>query len=200
MARMTIPDEDLPNGSVKLTLPDNLTLRERFMDFYWALKRYEDTGLEPSAFERLVFGAETPFEIASDAEIHRLKNENTLLIKKLAAEKKKKEVAFIIPCEFIDTCPSADGLCENSEAARLRCMPFVQISIKRLTAERDAEKKRADAADHKLEGIKQTLRNAYSSREKTSNYAELAVSYGLAIGNMMIMAGIGAPSCAESEE
>lgn len=39
---------------------------------------------------------------------------------------------MITPCEYIDTCPSASGWCQNGEEARKMCMPFVQEAIQQL--------------------------------------------------------------------
>lgn len=52
----------------------------------------------------------------------------------------------ITPCEYITACPCASGWCNNGESAQSQCMPFLQSALKRLAGERDAEKKRADAA------------------------------------------------------
>ncbi|MCE5342560.1 MAG: hypothetical protein LLF96_03095 [Eubacteriales bacterium] len=93
MERLTIADENLPNGCVRRTVIDGNKLREYCFDFYWALKRYEDTGFGPEAFERLQFGAETPFEIAAEQKICALEAENVRLAVSLATVTRERNAA-----------------------------------------------------------------------------------------------------------
>lgn len=90
MERLTIADEKLPNGYIRRTLIDGYKVREHAMDFYWALKKYEDTGYGPEIFAR-VYAPETPFEIALDAEVHKLRMENVRLTTEQDAEKRRPE-------------------------------------------------------------------------------------------------------------
>ena len=52
MERLTIPDEKIPGG-IRRALIDARAVREEAMTIYWALKKYEDTGLTPEEIERL---------------------------------------------------------------------------------------------------------------------------------------------------
>lgn len=47
MERLTIPDEKIEGGT-RRTVIDARAVREEAMTIYWALKKYEDTGLESS--------------------------------------------------------------------------------------------------------------------------------------------------------
>ena len=44
MERLTIPDEKI-EGGVRRTVVDARKVKEHAMTIYWALKKYEDTGL-----------------------------------------------------------------------------------------------------------------------------------------------------------
>ena len=46
MERLTIPDEKI-EGGVRRTVIDSRKVKENAMTIYWALKKYEDTGLTP---------------------------------------------------------------------------------------------------------------------------------------------------------
>lgn len=52
MNRLTIPDKKIPGGT-RRTIIDTRAVREEAMKLYWALKKYEDTGLTPEKIERL---------------------------------------------------------------------------------------------------------------------------------------------------
>lgn len=52
MERLTIPDEKIPGG-VRRAIIDTRAVREEAMTLYWALKKYEDTGLTPNEVEQL---------------------------------------------------------------------------------------------------------------------------------------------------
>ena len=47
MERLTIPDVRVDEHTTRKTIIDARAVREHAMDFYWRLKAYEDTGLEP---------------------------------------------------------------------------------------------------------------------------------------------------------
>lgn len=47
MERLTIPDKKIPGG-VRRAIIDTRAVREEAMTLYWALKKYEDTGLTPN--------------------------------------------------------------------------------------------------------------------------------------------------------
>lgn len=46
MERLTIPDEKI-EGGVRRTVIDTREVKKNAMTIYWALKKYEDTGLTP---------------------------------------------------------------------------------------------------------------------------------------------------------
>lgn len=46
MERLTIPDEKI-DGGIRRTVIDARKVKEHAMTIYWALKKYEDTGLTP---------------------------------------------------------------------------------------------------------------------------------------------------------
>lgn len=52
MERLTIPDEKI-EGGVRRTVIDSRKVKENAMTIYWALKKYEDTGLTPSEIMEL---------------------------------------------------------------------------------------------------------------------------------------------------
>ena len=47
MERLTIPDEKI-EGGVRRTVIDSREVKKNAMTIYWALKKYEDTGLTPT--------------------------------------------------------------------------------------------------------------------------------------------------------
>lgn len=53
MERMTVPDKRIDEHTTGRTAIDANKVREHAMDFYLALKRYEDTGLEPEGIVAL---------------------------------------------------------------------------------------------------------------------------------------------------
>ena len=52
MERLTIPDEKIEGGS-RRTIVDARKVKEHAMTIYWALKKYEDTGLTPEQIREL---------------------------------------------------------------------------------------------------------------------------------------------------
>lgn len=52
MERLTIPDEKI-EGGVRRTVIDSRKVKENAMTIYWALKKYEDTGLTPEQIREL---------------------------------------------------------------------------------------------------------------------------------------------------
>lgn len=51
MKRLTIPDVRVDEHTTRRSVIDVAAVREHAMEFYWRLKAYEDTGLEPEAVE-----------------------------------------------------------------------------------------------------------------------------------------------------
>ena len=54
MERLTIPDERIDEHTTRRKFIDVEAVREHAMEFYWRLKAYEDTGLEPEEVSTLV--------------------------------------------------------------------------------------------------------------------------------------------------
>lgn len=52
MERLTIPDEKIEDG-VRRTVIDTREVKKNAMTIYWALKKYEDTGLTPEKIMKL---------------------------------------------------------------------------------------------------------------------------------------------------
>ncbi|GLG06149.1 hypothetical protein ACI3DN_12540 [Sellimonas catena] len=52
MERLTIPDEKI-EGGVRRTVIDLREVKKNAMTIYWALKKYEDTGLDPDQIVEL---------------------------------------------------------------------------------------------------------------------------------------------------
>lgn len=52
MERLTIPDKKI-DGGVRRAFIDVKAVKENAMTIYWALKRYEDTGLAPEQIMKL---------------------------------------------------------------------------------------------------------------------------------------------------
>lgn len=52
MERLTIPDEKIEGGS-RRTIVDARKVKEHAMTIYWALKKYEDTGLATEQIREL---------------------------------------------------------------------------------------------------------------------------------------------------
>lgn len=48
MERLTIPDVRVDEHTTRKTIIDARAVREHAMDFYWRLKAYEDTELDPA--------------------------------------------------------------------------------------------------------------------------------------------------------
>lgn len=53
MERLTVPDVK-DGGKTICKLIDGRVVREHAMDFYWRLKKYEDTGLTPEEIKKLM--------------------------------------------------------------------------------------------------------------------------------------------------
>lgn len=47
MNRMTVPDERINEHTTRRAIVDSTAVRDNAMEFYWRLKAYEDTGLDP---------------------------------------------------------------------------------------------------------------------------------------------------------
>lgn len=54
MERLTIPDVRVDEHTTRRTMIDVRAVKKHAMDFYWRLKAYEDTGLEPEEIKAAV--------------------------------------------------------------------------------------------------------------------------------------------------
>lgn len=52
MERLTIPDEKI-EGGMRRTVVDTRAVKEKALTIYWALKKYEDTGLTPEQIREI---------------------------------------------------------------------------------------------------------------------------------------------------
>lgn len=52
MERLTVPDEKI-DGGLRRAIIDAREVRKEAMTIYWALKKYEDTGLDPEQIREL---------------------------------------------------------------------------------------------------------------------------------------------------
>ena len=69
MERLTIPDKRI-EGGVRRTLIDARAVRAEAMTIYWALKKYEDTGLTPDQIREI-----DRLYLEKCEEVNRLRNE-----------------------------------------------------------------------------------------------------------------------------
>ena len=69
MERLTIPDEKI-EGGVRRTVIDAREVKKNAMTIYWALKKYEDTGLTPEKIMELK-GRNTPKEALYETYVKR---------------------------------------------------------------------------------------------------------------------------------
>ena len=90
MERLTIPDVRVDEHTTRRTIIDARVVREHAMDFYWRLKDYEDTGLEPEEIDMDHEAAETLRQLCRDCDLDRLEE----LVK---ADKDGRMVA--LPCK-----------------------------------------------------------------------------------------------------
>ena len=72
MERLTIPDVRVDEHTTRKTIIDARAVREHAMDFYWRLKAYEDTGLEPEEIDMDHEAAEQLRQLCRDYDLDRL--------------------------------------------------------------------------------------------------------------------------------
>lgn len=67
MERLTIPDKKI-DGGVRRAFIDTKAVKENAMTIYWALKKYEDTGLTPEQIRELAERdtAKAPIDVDED--------------------------------------------------------------------------------------------------------------------------------------
>lgn len=104
MERLTIPDVRVDEHTTRRTMIDGEAVREHAIDFYWRLKAYEDTGLEPEAVER----SKLEIEAGCVKAIARTYGIDINRLRKLAEADRDGRVA-VLPCEVGDTVYSIFG-------------------------------------------------------------------------------------------
>lgn len=108
MERLTIPDVRVDEHTTRRTMIDVRAVREHAMDFYWRLKAYEDTGLEPERCAEFARAdAEGRYIVMRDAE-----QEGVARLRELAEADKDGRVV-VLPCktrqkELLEQYPTAD--------------------------------------------------------------------------------------------
>ena len=95
MDRLTIPDVKVDSHTTRRTMIDAEAVKERAMEIYWKLKKYEDTGLTPA--EVLSMSAEW---CAMMSVFNSIGSYDRLL--ELAEADKEGRVA-VLPCRVGDT-------------------------------------------------------------------------------------------------
>ena len=94
MERLTIPDVRVDEHTTRRSIIDVAAVREHAMEFYYRLKAYEDTGIEPEAVEtvKLALAAKhmVDLETLNNTPISRLVE---------LAEADKDGCAIILPCK-----------------------------------------------------------------------------------------------------
>nr|DAF49698.1 MAG TPA: hypothetical protein [Podoviridae sp. ctZih56] len=95
MDRLTIPDVKVDSHTTRRTMIDAEAVKERAMEIYWKLKKYEDTGLTPA--EVLSMSAEW---CAMMSVLNSIGSYDRLL--ELAEADKEGRVA-VLPCRVGDT-------------------------------------------------------------------------------------------------
>ena len=94
MERLTIPDVRVDEHPTRRTIIDARVVREHAMDFYWRLKAYEDTGLEPEEIDMDHEAAETLRQLCRGYDLDRLEK---------LAEADRDGLLVVLPCQVGDT-------------------------------------------------------------------------------------------------
>lgn len=95
MERLTIPDEKI-DGGTRRTVIDPRKVKEHAMTIYWALKKYEDTGLTPEQIIK-IHGQSRWIPVEE-----RLPEENGFYIATMDGEIVGQEEPFVGLAEFED--------------------------------------------------------------------------------------------------
>ena len=93
MERLTIPDVRVDEHTTRRTMIDARAVKKSAMDFYWRLKAYEDTRLEPKEIDMDHEAAEQLRHLCRDCDLGRLEE----LVK---ADKEGRTV--VLPCKVGD--------------------------------------------------------------------------------------------------
>ena len=100
MKRLTIPDVRVDDHTTRRTMIDVEAVREHAMDFYWRLKAYEDTGLEPEEIDMDHEAAEQLRHLCRGFDLDRLEK---------LAEADRDGRLLALPCKVGDTVYYWDG-------------------------------------------------------------------------------------------
>lgn len=98
MERLTIPDVRVDEHTTRRSVIDVAAVREHAMEFYFRLKAYEDTGLEPEAVETVMLALAAKHMV----DLETLKNTPISRLVELAEADKDGRV-LILPCKVGDT-------------------------------------------------------------------------------------------------
>ncbi|MCI6467052.1 MAG: DUF551 domain-containing protein [Faecalicatena sp.] len=74
MDRLTVPDEPI-EGGMRRAIIDAREVRKEAMKVYWALKKYEDTGLTPAEIDRLIQAMELVNAIIKKLDLPELQQD-----------------------------------------------------------------------------------------------------------------------------
>lgn len=98
MERLTVPDERIDEHTTRRTVIDADKVREHAMDFYWALKRYEDTFLTPEEITKIRADVENGY-LKSTARRYGVPVDR---LRELAQADREERVV-VLPCKLGDT-------------------------------------------------------------------------------------------------
>lgn len=119
MGRLTIPDVRVDEHTTRRSVIDVAAVREHAMEFYWRLKAYEDTGLEPEAVEtvKLALAAKhmVDLETLNNTPISRLVE---------FAEADKDGRCVVLPCKVGERWTDEDGRAVRITAVIVSIEPF----------------------------------------------------------------------------
>ena len=100
MERLTIPDVRVDEHTTRRTMIDVRAVKNHAMDFYWRLKAYEDTGLEPEEVLPKDKADEIALKLMRLADLESLCSYTRL---RELAEADKDGRVVVLPCKVGDT-------------------------------------------------------------------------------------------------
>ena len=126
MDRLTIPDVHVDEHTTRRTMIDVGAVREYAMDFYWRLKAYEDTGLEPVEVKQM---ANILLDVGQDYNSRWEHVKNWLLDTRLhdLFEADKAGRVGILPCDIDGT------MLDMSSPDAPRTMEQIHFSVSYVT-------------------------------------------------------------------
>lgn len=148
MERMTVPDKRIDEHTTMRTVIDANKVREHAMDFYWALKRYEDTGLEPSEVEQIQRAAEymmfesvgdfVRYAIANFEELQQYHSISTIDRLRELAQADRDGRCVVLPCKVGDAAYVIDaGDYQSDYKPYVREKEVTEISWKKVKNGKD---------------------------------------------------------------